>query len=197
MSALSPFQGHRNNLSGRSWLTAEINLWYSWLEQHSRSLVGILAFVLLPNIKKITGNGSPPLPSFAVLPSTWKVPFDSSSLLSFPCSCKRFCRCCRELDSPAANPLKWLFPSLQVTAPSFPLALWKVGMIWQSYVCIRLWKKEQKTRQRNQASTRALQASRHHHLFLQCTHTQCTCSRKKMTFLPGESKSLEKCCAAS
>lgn len=60
-----------------------------------------------------------------MLPGTWKVPFDSSSFLSFPCSCKRFCRCCRELDSPATNPLKWLFPSLQLTVPSFPLALWK------------------------------------------------------------------------
>lgn len=60
-----------------------------------------------------------------MLTSTWKVPFDNSSFLSFPCSCKRFCRCCRELDSPATKPLKWLFPSLELTAPSFPLALWK------------------------------------------------------------------------
>lgn len=73
-----------------------------------------------------------------MLPSTWKVPFDSSSFLSFPCSCKRFCRCCRELDSPAINPLKWLFPSLQLTVPSFPLALWKAEEWCGSYACARL-----------------------------------------------------------
>lgn len=75
-----------------------------------------------------------------MLPSTWEVPFDSSSLLSFPCSCKRFWRCCRELDSPATNPLKWLFPSLLLAVPSFPLALWKAEE-WIGKVLLVLQKK--------------------------------------------------------
>lgn len=110
------------NQCRRSWLTTDINLWYSYFWLAIRKLKGNPCTCFTT---KFYRNISLLLPSLAVLSSTWEVPLDKSSFLSFPCSCKRFCRCCRELDSPATKPLKWLFPSLQLTVPSFPLALWK------------------------------------------------------------------------
>lgn len=44
---------------------------------------------------------------------------DRSSFLSLPWSCRRRCRCCDQLDSPGASPLKRLFPSLGPHAGSF------------------------------------------------------------------------------
>lgn len=120
-----------NQVQGE-WLTTHINLWYGYFWLAIPKLKGNICTCFTTLFYR---NTSLLLPSLAVLNSTWKVPFDNSSFLSFPCSCKRFCRCCRELDSPATKPLKWLFPSLQLTVPSFPLALWKTEK-WLSKVML-------------------------------------------------------------
>lgn len=167
-------------------------------EQQFRSLTGTLALVLSPSTNNYR-NTSPLLPSLAVLPSTWKVPFDSSSFLSFPCSCKRFCRCCRELDSPATNPLKWLFPSLQPTVPSFPLALWKAkewfGKVTLVLGCRTNSKREGKETKHLQGLHKPPHnSSRSCAAFRPSIHSQ---GRKGHFIFSGGSKSLEQCCAAS
>lgn len=48
---------------------------------------------------------------------------DRSSFRSLPWSCRRRCRCCDQLDSPGASPLKRLFPSLGPHAGSFALVV--------------------------------------------------------------------------
>lgn len=50
---------------------------------------------------------------------------DRSSFLSLPWSCRRRCRCCDQLDSPGASPLKRLFPSLGPHAGSLALVVWR------------------------------------------------------------------------
>lgn len=132
-----------------------------------------------------------------MLPSTWKVPFDRSSFLSFPCSCKRFCRCCRELDSPA-KPLKWLFPSLELTAPSFPLALWKAEEPFGQVTLLLRCKAKSKRGGKETKHLQGLQKPpRQQQLCLCCIKTHHTLPRNERVFLfSGTHKSLEQCCAA-